>query len=365
MTGRERFLAVTNHQKPDRLPCQVHCWMNYYLQQHLGGRNQYQAYQHMGMDPVIYVGPEYKYSDADKANWIEETTDLGTNAEGRRAWATKITTPEGVLTTRGENIPTTGWTTEYLIKNERDFEIWNKYVPLPTGCDWSPVIEARNKIGDTGITRGWAAGFGQGSPWQDFCCLYDTEPAIFAAMDKPDWLHHVLESILQKRLRIIEAAGRIENDLIECGGGAGSNTVISPAMFREFCLPYDRRQHAAIKAQGGKVVYHLCGGLMKMLEMVADSGADGIETMTPPSMGGDCDLAAANRLVGGRLFFVGGFDQNEGFERGTPAKAAEQVRRLHTCCPDGGYICSPSDHFFKGHPDNIRAFAQACRESTY
>ena len=31
MTGRERFLAAIHNQKPDRLPCQVHGWMWYYL----------------------------------------------------------------------------------------------------------------------------------------------------------------------------------------------------------------------------------------------------------------------------------------------------------------------------------------------
>jgi len=96
-----------------------------------------------------------------------------------------------------------------------------------------------------------------------------------------------------------------------------------------------------------------------------ENGSDGLETMTPPSMGADCDLAEANRRVGDRLFFVGGFDQNQGFENGTPESVREQVFRLHACCPDGGYICSPSDHFFTGDPANIQAFADALKECVY
>ena len=104
---------------------------------------------------------------------------------------------------------------------------------------------------------------------------------------------------------------------------------------------------------------------MKLLDIVVENGADGLETMTPPGMGGDCDLAEASGRVGDRLFFIGGFDQNKGFEQGTPKIAAEMVRNLHEACPDGGYICCPSDHFFFGSPDNIRAFVDTARQCKY
>jgi uroporphyrinogen-III decarboxylase len=153
--------------------------------------------------------------------------------------------------------------------------------------------------------------------------------------------------------------------LIENGGGAGSNTVISPSLHKEFCTPYDRQLHDALHSVGIKVVYHLCGGLMKQLDNVVANGADGLETMTPPGMGGDCDLAEATRLVGDKLFFVGGFNQKDGFERGTPKRARELVLECHAACPDGGFIISPSDHFFHGAPECIQSFADAAKECLY
>jgi uroporphyrinogen decarboxylase len=104
---------------------------------------------------------------------------------------------------------------------------------------------------------------------------------------------------------------------------------------------------------------------MPMLELVAENGSDGLETMTPPSMGGNSDLAEAKRRVGDKLFFIGGFDQNAGFEQGNPQLIREMVFKLHSACPDGGYICAPSDQFFKGSIENLRAFADACRECVY
>ena len=37
MTSRERLLAALNNERPDRLPCQVHGWMQYYLDTYLDG----------------------------------------------------------------------------------------------------------------------------------------------------------------------------------------------------------------------------------------------------------------------------------------------------------------------------------------
>ncbi|MBN2089217.1 hypothetical protein JW964_06375 [candidate division KSB1 bacterium] len=366
MTSRERLLAALNNQKPDHLPCQVHSWMEYYLNTYLGGYDQFQAYQYFkGMDWVIYAAPKYIYSPADQANWQIKVHDLGHDADGIHHWRETIETPGGVLTEAHSSNQFTSWTTEYIIKNENDFEIWRKYIPIPVKVDWTPILEIKKRIGEKGIVRSGFFGFGQGSPWQDFCTMFSTEDAIMATFDKTEWMHFVLKTLLDYKLKVIERSGKIELDLVETGGGAGSSTVVSPALHREFCLQYDQIQHKALHAAGTKVVYHLCGGLMPLLEVVIENGADGLETMTPPDMGGDCDLAEASRRVGKQLFFIGGFDQNAGFEKGTPQKAAELVRACHEACPDGGYICSPSDHFFFGDPANIQAFVDEANRCRY
>ena len=365
MTGRERFLTAIRNQKPDRLPCQVHNWMGYYLQTYLQSMDAYGAYAFFDMDPVLYIEPRYVYAEKDLAAWDVKRRESPRDRGGYVHWTRTTTTPKGVLTEKGSYNQFTGWNTEHIIKNERDFELWNEYVPVPERVDWGPVLEAKKRIGDRGIVRSGFFDFGQGSPWQSFVYQYGTEEGILAAFDNPQWVHHVLDSMLEKKLKAIDRAGKMALDLVETGGGAGSSTVISPALAREFCLPYDAKQHAALHAAGAKIVYHLCGGLMPMLDIVAENGADGLETMTPPGMGGDCDLAEATKKVGEKLFFIGGFDQNRGFENGDPATVREMVRALHAACPNGGYICSPSDHFFTGNVENIRAFVEAARECVY
>jgi hypothetical protein len=366
MTPRERILTALDNGKPDRLPGQVHNWMGYYLKNYLGGCDHFQAYERFGLDMAIYVGPRFIYDEKDLAKWQAERTNLGADPDGTSRWIETIKTPEGELHHKGVGNAITGWITEPIIKNERDAEIFDKYYPMPVGVDGTPVRQALERVGDRGIVRGGFWSYGQCGAWQSFCYSVGTQEAIMHAIDNPEWVHHVEQSYVAKQVKAIEMmAGEVPLDLIEIGGGAGSNTVISPKLHEEFCLPYDRIQVDALHAAGFRVVYHLCGGLMKMLDNVVANSSDGLETMTPPGMGGDCDLAKCNELVGDKLFFIGGFDQSRGFEHGTPEVVREMVFELHAACPDGGYICSPSDHFFHGDPANIQAFADALSECTY
>lgn len=366
MNARERMLTALNNGRPDRLPCQVHGWMTYYLDHYLGGMDWWQAYEKFDMDFAIYVSPKYIYSDHDLARWRRERVEPGADADGNHRWEETIYTPEGVLHHAGAWNEITGWEIEDLIKTPDDFRLWEKYCPIPIAADLSPVQEVKDRLGDRGIIRSHPFSPGQGSPWQSFCTLVGTQQAIMMALDMPDFVHHALNAILQRTLKVTEMWRGTPADMVETGGGAGSNTVISPKMFREFCIPYDRRQHAALHDVGLKIVYHLCGGVMHMLELVTENGADGLETMTPPSMGGDCDLREASRRVGDRLFFIGGFDQNAGFEQGTPEVARRLVIECFEATKDhAGYICAPSDHFFHGDPANLQAFADAAKECRY
>lgn len=366
MTSRERMLTALNNGRPDRLPCQVHGWMQYYLNTFLDGADWWQAYERFGMDMAMYVSPKYVYSEKDLTQWERQHRNLGTDISGDQIWEEMIVTSKGTLHQAGASNQFTGWLTEELIKTEHDFELWDEFYPVPIRADFSEIQATRNRLGERGIIRSHPFSYNQGSPWQSFCYMMGTQPAIMAALDTPDFAHHALKKILNKTLKATELWQNIPSDMVEVGGGTGSNTVISPAMFEEFCLPYDVEQNKAFHACGLKVVYHLCGGLMKMLDLVVQTGADGLETMTPPSMGGDCDLREASRRVGDKLFFIGGFDQNAGFEKGTPRQVRKMVFDCFETTKDhAGFIIAPSDHFFFGDPGNLQAYADACKECLY
>ncbi len=58
------------------------------------------------------------------------------------------------------------------------------------------------------------------------------------------------------------------------GAGDAAASLISPAMYREFALPYEQRVCSAIHAAGGMVKLHICGNTSALLSDIILSGAD-------------------------------------------------------------------------------------------
>ena len=197
------------------------------------------------------------------------------------------------------------------------------------------------------------------------------ENLIYATVDDPDWVHEFMELLLDWKLRYIERnLPGLPFDLIETGGGAASNTVISPALHREFCLPYDRRMHDALHALGYKVVYHTCGGMTKILDLIVANGCDASETLSPASVGGDIatdeDGEYVRATLAPHVAMIGGMDQFGILGRGDEHAIRAEVERLFRVFgAQGGYIMSASDHFFDAPVDNLRAFAHAAAECVY
>ncbi len=139
MTSRERMLTALANGRPDRLPCQVHGWMDYYLNHNLGGMDWWQASERFGLDFAIYVEPEYEYAGADCDNWRVQHQELGVDGAGNARWADTITTPKGELHQAGAINEFTPWTTEVMVKTQRDFELWDEFCPVPVAVDLAPV----------------------------------------------------------------------------------------------------------------------------------------------------------------------------------------------------------------------------------
>lgn len=366
MTGRERMMIALAGGTPDRLPITVHQWQDFQLKHHLHGWNQVQAYRNLGLDASV-CGYD-AYSLVPSPNWVETTRDLGF-VRGERHVRHTVATPSGELTWVTAQNATTTFKVEHPVKTFADAERFLDHYP-DIVCDRAKVVAWRDETGDDGIVRGFPPLFAQAGAWQDFCELVGTQEAIFWALDEPAEVHHILGRLTDYKVRNTHRAlVGVPWDLIECGGGAGSSTVISPAMFKEFCLPYDKRLNDALREAGHRTVYHTCGGMMGLLDLIPQNGTDASETLSPPGVGGDIrpeDRANVKETLGKRVSLIGGIDQHHGLELGTPeAIRAEVVACFETFGKDGGYVCSASDHFFCAPESNLRALAEAARDCVY
>ncbi len=364
-TSRRRLLTALDRGVPDRLPVTTHHLMPSYLRQ-AGCSSELEFFDRFGLDAIRWATPLRRPLETGGPDWrLEQETVPDPDYHATRY---RFVTSRGALTMLLQDDGRTTWVRERLLKEKRDLDVLTA-ITLEPACDLHAVAQAAADLGERGIIRGAVPGFpvyGQPGCWQDAAVLFGIEPLILATFDDPGWVSSLLSLLQGPKLAFLRSAAGAAFDLIELGGGDASSTVISPAIFDRFVAPFDAPLIEAAHASRLRVVYHTCGGMMPILERIADMTPDAMETFTPPSMGGDTRMAEASRRVGSRVCMIGGFDQFNDFVGCPPAQTRQAVRRLFDeAGRDGGYILAPSDHFFAADDALIRAFADEARSCVY
>ncbi len=385
MTSKERMLTALNNETPDRLPVTSHHLMDYFLKTYMGGIPYPEFFNRFDMDAIRWLVPHKPdsatgdYFDPEQRdinflesrrvasnNWRIFSEEIPDSQYTTRRY--RFVTPKGELSMVLQSNEYTSWVAEYPVKEKSDIDLIGEFITAPN-CDVRSVDEEAENFGNRGLVRGHICCFdvfGQPGTWQDAACIVGIERLILATYDDPRWVHELLK-ILQNRKKIfIRSLKGAKYDLLELGGGDASSTVISPKIFDQFVASYDSELIDLAREAGQRIVYHTCGGMMPLLERIADMKPDAMETFTPAAMGGDTNLAEAKRRIGDQVCMIGGFDQFHFFKNCSPEKTRKEVRRCFAeAGENGGYILCPSDHFFDAEPELIEAFADEARRCAY
>jgi uroporphyrinogen-III decarboxylase len=375
MTSKERLLTAINRGVPDRLPVTTHHLMTSFLDSYMDGIFNDEFFDYFNMDAIHWIVPFRSEPDKITVNedghavndeWRVEKEELP-HSQYKTVRYT-IITPGGELTAVLQSNEHTGWLKEHPIKEKSDIDLLGNFMPAPI-CDIDAVNQAAEAIGERGLVRGHIPGFdifGQPGCWQDAACLVGIQSLIMDTFDDPEWVHTLLKILLERKKSYIQTLTGARYDILELGGGDASTTVISPKIFRNFVAPYDNQLITLAHDAGQKIAYHTCGGMMPILEDIADMGPDAMETFTPPAMGADVDLAEAKRRIGGRVCMIGGFDQFHNFVGCTPEQTRTAVRKcFDEAGGGGGFILSPSDHFFEADIELLAAFVDEAHRCIY
>jgi uroporphyrinogen decarboxylase len=385
MNSRERLLTALDGGRPDRLPVTTHHVMPYFLDTYLDGIPDQAFFDRFGLDPTTWLW-DVKPDSTRGEYWVDVPGSFA-GAGGRLVasdqWritarpltggtdpATRydIATPGGSLSMVLRHGAQTDWVVERLLKEKAQIELIERYAPVPL-CDVAAINRQAEATAGRGILRGAVPGFqiyGQPGCWQDAAVLFGIEHLIMETHDDPAWVHAFLRVLRDRKLAAVASMAGVQLDVIELGGGDASSTVISPKIFEEFVAPYDAALIGETHRVGLRVVYHTCGGMMPLLELIAGMTPDAMETFTPPSLGGDANLREAKARIGDRVCMIGGFDQWRHFQGCTPDETRRAVRQCFADAGEGGgYILAPSDHFFDADVELIRAFAEEARACRY
>lgn len=178
------------------------------------------------------------------------------------------------------------------------------------------------------------------SPLTHFMELFGYENALVNFIIDAGKTHAILDRLTEAAITWAVAQAHHGVDAVLMSSAFVGGPFLSPKMYREFVVPYERRVTEAVKATGVPVYTHTCGSLGDRLELMIETGTQGVDTLDPPPLGTTV-LAEAKAQIGGRMFIKGNMNAVELLA----AKTKEQViahatDRIKTGMPGGGYILS-------------------------
>jgi uroporphyrinogen-III decarboxylase len=197
------------------------------------------------------------------------------------------------------------------------------------------------------------------SPLDYILDLFGFEQTMLGFVDDPGRAAAVLERFTEGIIAVAEALAAAGVDAIKISSPFAGAGFLSVAFYRTFVLPYERRIVRSIEARGVRSYIHTCGDIHDRLELMAGTGASGIECLDPPPLG-RVDLAEAKRRVGGRLFIKGNIDPVHVLLAGDRAAVeSDAVRRLEIGRPGGRFILSTACSIAPRTPrENVAALAE-------
>lgn len=226
--------------------------------------------------------------------------------------------------------------------------VWGIYfLPfLPGKPDKGPLTEVPDYFYGTidrvrDLTDGQIAIHGECfSPFTHYMELIGYEKALMTLLIDPAKAHALLDRLTGAT--IAWAVGQAEHgvDAVLVSSAFAGGPMLSPSMYREFVSPYESRVNEAVHAAGVPIYVHTCGSIADRLDLIVETGTDGIDTLDPPPLG-TVDLEDAKRQIGDQVFIKGNMDPVFILQAGEPeAIIAHAADRIAAGAPGGGYILS-------------------------
>ena len=200
------------------------------------------------------------------------------------------------------------------------------------------------------------------SPFSQLCEAAGLEECLVAVRAEPQRLGEALASLCEGTVDLMAGHVAAGADAVLISSAYAGGGLISSAQYRALVLPCEARVIAAFKRRcpDTPVYTHTCGAIGDRLELLAETGTDGIDTLDPPPLG-NVELAEAKRRVGARLFLKGNVDPVGTLLQGSPADVlAAARRRVAIGGAGGGYVLSTACSVPPAAPpENVRQLRAA------
>jgi MtaA/CmuA family methyltransferase len=174
---------------------------------------------------------------------------------------------------------------------------------------------------------------------------------------RPEWVSELLEQVVAVEIAFAVTQVEAGADIIGLGDAVASQ--ISPQMYREFALPYEKRIFDAVHQVGAFTRLHICGDTTHILGDMVDSGSDIID------IDWMVDIKKAADIFGDQAALCGNFDPVAVMLQGSPQEVSGEVL---ACQENGGsrYFSAAGCEIPDQTPEeNLFAQAKALRKSGF
>lgn len=334
MTPRERWLAVLQRKKPDRVP------MDYWateeatqkLMRYLGVPDRAAMDKRLHIDRVGGVGPQYvgppSRDGEDIFGCRYRQADYGSGSYYECVY-------------------------HPLARYESVAEIEAHYTwPNPDWWEYSGIA------GQAKCQERYPLRAGGSEPFLIYCYLRGQEQALIDLALNPEIAHYCLDRLFglayENSRRIYEQIpGQVVMAYVAEDMGAQNGLMMSPAHIREFLLPRMKRIADLVHQAGAYVFHHNDGAIREIIPDLIEAGVDVLNPIQWRCKG--MEREGLKRDFGDRLIFHGAVDNQYTLATGTVDEVRQEVMdNLRILGEGGGYIIAPCHNIQAvSSPENI------------
>jgi len=358
MTSRERLLAALYGEFPDRLP-----WAPEF--------NIMFCRRIVQEIPGPAYGPEDIYIEACRRMRAECLKSAG---------AVAVTYPnvrmgethDGELITRTYEMPFRTMTArsrvigdiggdmefEHMVRTVDDVRAYRfMYEDAVYEPRYDLVTDQMERMGDAGVV----SIFGPPTPLLDLIMFQIRLPNIYFLMDDhPAEMEELLTTMHRRNCEYYELAAGGPGEVVRSFEDT-STTLVSPELYRRYCLQQMRDYGDICHARGKLFAPHMCGLLKGVLPELRETALDGIEALTPPPLG-DTPIGMAREKLGPDITLIGGLDPTQ-FVGATRDKTRDMIREFVSQIGDGRRtVLGHEEVHIKADFESVRAIPELLDE---
>lgn len=160
------------------------------------------------------------------------------------------------------------------------------------------------------------------APFSLASMMRSTQVWFMDLIQEPAAAHDLLEYCTQASSQFLDLMAETGTDMLSNGDSPAGPDLISPDMYQEFALPYEKRLVARAKEHGLPYALHICGNTEPILGLMLQTGAHAFE------IDYKTDIQAAHQTFKGKATFIGNLDPVGILKQGSPEIVRQTTQEL-------------------------------------